>query len=311
MVDQNTSIRELGVPATNGSATLRPRSDVIRRKPVFPEPRPVRANSSVSVKIGDRILHLAQASIEGPDGIRPIEPKAMAVLLLLAGHSGKAVSRKQLLAECWDDPGVTNEALTSTICALRKQLCDNPRQPRFIRTVRNGGYALIASTKVLDAANDPVAAGERAAAMDKSPTDGESWFADMVRRRVFRVLGAYTLVGWVLLQVAEIVFPAVSIPDWCLTLLLLLLVLGFPLAAVLAWAVQVTGGGLVLDMPVRSELTADSRNTAARLQVMVILALGLVACGLGYRVMTLENRVAMAADIQTVQAIPDRGAEAD
>ncbi|NIP82515.1 MAG: hypothetical protein GWM90_26160, partial [Gemmatimonadetes bacterium] len=69
---------------------------------------------------------------------------------------------------------------------------------------------------------------------------------ELSRRRVFRVAGLYVVVAWLVVQVAETTFPLLSLPDWSVTLALALALVGFPLALVLAWAYDVTPGGLRL-----------------------------------------------------------------
>ena len=73
-----------------------------------------------------------------------IEPKAMEVLMALAGRAGQAVSRDELLAEVWSGVVVGDEALTQTVIKLRKALGDNPRSPTYIETISKRGYRLIA-----------------------------------------------------------------------------------------------------------------------------------------------------------------------
>src|SRR5688572_14628436 len=73
-----------------------------------------------------------------------IEPKAMEVLMALAGRAGQAMSRDELLAEVWSGVVVGDEALTQTVIKLRKALGDNPRSPTYIETISKRGYRLIA-----------------------------------------------------------------------------------------------------------------------------------------------------------------------
>jgi len=63
--------------------------------------------------------------------------------------------------------------------------------------------------------------------------------AELRRRRVIRVALVYMVAAWVIMQVAQTTFPALLLPDWSVTLVVILLVLGFPLALILAWAYQV------------------------------------------------------------------------
>lgn len=64
-------------------------------------------------------------------------------------------------------------------------------------------------------------------------------FAELRRRKVFRVAVAYAIVGWLLAQVADTVFPILLLPDWLLRAFTMALILGFPLAVALAWAFEV------------------------------------------------------------------------
>ena len=65
------------------------------------------------------------------------------------------------------------------------------------------------------------------------------FIAELRRRRVIRVALGYMVAAWVIMQVAQTTFPALLLPDWSVTLVVILLVLGFPLALILAWAYQV------------------------------------------------------------------------
>jgi len=68
---------------------------------------------------------------------------------------------------------------------------------------------------------------------------------ELRRRHVFRVVGVYAIAAWGLLQVADVVLPALLIPSWVMTLLVVLVIAGFPLTAVLAWVYDITPEGVV------------------------------------------------------------------
>jgi adenylate cyclase len=80
-----------------------------------------------------------------------IEPKAMEVLMVLAGRPGGAVGRDELLSAVWPGVVVGDEALTQSIIKLRKALGDNPRSPSYIETISKRGYRLIAPVRQTDA----------------------------------------------------------------------------------------------------------------------------------------------------------------
>ena len=71
-----------------------------------------------------------------------------------------------------------------------------------------------------------------------------NFFAELKRRKVYRVAVAYVVVAWVLIQVATQVFPFFEIPNWTVRLVIAVLVLGFPVAAILAWAYDITPSGI-------------------------------------------------------------------
>ena len=64
-------------------------------------------------------------------------------------------------------------------------------------------------------------------------------FAELKRRNVFRVALAYVLTAWILLQIADVLFPALNLPEWSVRLVAALLILGFPLAVFFAWAFEI------------------------------------------------------------------------
>jgi len=72
-----------------------------------------------------------------------------------------------------------------------------------------------------------------------------AFFHELKRRKVFRVGVVYAGVSFILAQVADIAFPALHLPDWTLTLVIVLILLGFPVALILAWAFEITPEGVV------------------------------------------------------------------
>src|SRR5436853_3126723 len=71
-----------------------------------------------------------------------------------------------------------------------------------------------------------------------------NFFAELKRRNVYKVAVAYAVVGWLLVQVATQVFPFFEIPNWAVRLVVLAIVIGFPIALVMAWAFELTPEGL-------------------------------------------------------------------
>ena len=71
-----------------------------------------------------------------------------------------------------------------------------------------------------------------------------NFFSELKRRNVYKVAVAYAVVAWLLMQVASQIFPFFEIPNWVVRLVILLLVIGFPIALVIAWAFELTPEGL-------------------------------------------------------------------
>ena len=69
-------------------------------------------------------------------------------------------------------------------------------------------------------------------------------FAELKRRHVFRVMAVYGVVGFVVLQVVDLAVPALLLPDWTYRLVALILLIGFPVAIVMAWAFELTPEGV-------------------------------------------------------------------
>ncbi len=100
-----------------------------------------------------------------------------------------------------------------------------------------------------------------------------SLFTELKRRRVIRVTIAYIVASWVILQVADVVFPIIPLPEWSMRFLLAVLVLAFPIVAVLAWIFQVRTDGRV-----------ERERSRSSVSQMVLLALStlLLSAGLGW-----------------------------
>ncbi len=64
----------------------------------------------------------------------------------------------------------------------------------------------------------------------------KNFFAELKRRKVYRVAVAYAVLSWLLIQIATQTFPFFEIPTWAVRLVVALLALGFPVALLLAWA---------------------------------------------------------------------------
>jgi len=71
-----------------------------------------------------------------------------------------------------------------------------------------------------------------------------NFFVELKRRNVYKVAVAYAVVGWLLVQVTTQIFPIFEIPNWASRLIVLAIIIGFPIALVIAWAFELTPEGL-------------------------------------------------------------------
>ena len=101
-----------------------------------------------------------------------------------------------------------------------------------------------------------------------------SLFAELKRRNVFRVGAAYAVAAWVLVQIGEAVFPAFGVPDSLFRGMVILLVLGMPLALFLAWAFEVTPQGVKREKDVdRSQSVTHETGRKLDRTIIVVLAI--------------------------------------
>ncbi|HEU5247427.1 MAG TPA: hypothetical protein VFU09_10085 [Candidatus Udaeobacter sp.] len=103
------------------------------------------------------------------------------------------------------------------------------------------------------------------------------FLVELKRRNVYKVAMAYAVVAWLLMQIATQVFPFLEIPNWAIRLVIMLIVIGFPIALVIAWAFELTPEGLK-----RTEF-ADELPTKAprnRAWIYVVIVAGAISVSL-------------------------------
>ena len=106
----------------------------------------------------------------------------------------------------------------------------------------------------------------------------KGFFAELKRRNVYKVAVAYAVVSWLLIQIATQVFPFFEIPNWAVRLVVLLLILGFPVALILSWAFEITPEGIKRESEVTNE-RSKTRHTGRRI-VGLTIVVAVIAAGL-------------------------------
>src|SRR5436190_10546963 len=103
----------------------------------------------------------------------------------------------------------------------------------------------------------------------------DTFFAELRRRNVYKVAVAYAVVGWALAQGIAQVFPVFDIPNWAVRLMVLAIIVGFPIALIIAWAFELTPEGIK-----RTEV-ADAAQEYSRGGVWIAVVVIAAALSLG------------------------------
>ena len=103
-----------------------------------------------------------------------------------------------------------------------------------------------------------------------------SFFTELQRRKVYRVAAAYGVVAWFLIQFSATVFPAWELPFWCLRLVIVLVLSGFPIALLLGWAFEITPTGIHPTAETPRTSSIEKLKRRARGSLLLLAAVGLM-----------------------------------
>jgi len=133
----------------------------------------------------------------------------------------------------------------------------------------------------------------------------KSFFAELKRRNVYKVAVAYAIVSWLLIQIATQVFPFFEIPNWAVRLVVLVLIIGFPIALFLSWAFEITPEGIkrAEDVDVNKSITHQTgRKLVWTTVVLAVIAIGLFA----YQILRQKSAVAPPPAAAAIDSIPEK-----
>jgi TolB-like protein/Tfp pilus assembly protein PilF len=130
-----------------------------------------------------------------------------------------------------------------------------------------------------------------------------SLFTRLKRRNVYKVAIAYVVAGWLFIQVATLAFPFFKIPDWSIRPIAMLVVLGFPIVLIIAWALELTPGslqraGFADDLP---DKPFHRRAWTQIVSVAVVLSVGLFLVG---RCTALRQTGAFGSPTKSIAVLP-------
>jgi hypothetical protein len=131
----------------------------------------------------------------------------------------------------------------------------------------------------------------------------KNFFGELKRRNVYKAAVAYIVAGWALAQGIAQVFPVFDIPNWVVRLIVVLVIIGFPITLILAWAFEITPEGI------KSTEEADAMPPSSRPSnrtwiyiVVVGAAVSLSLFFLGRY--TAGNRTASSGDRKSIAVLP-------
>ena len=218
----------------------------------------------------DLLVEPAKGNVTGAIRSMHLPPKAMEALVCLAECAGQLVTRDELIERVWGSDHGSQEALNRAIREIRNTLDDQAENPSYVQTVLKDGYRLLVQ---------PVFPSDRSS-IQAAPTAGmiqshELGLLDNLKQRgVLETALAYLVIGWLIIQVVDVLFDQLHLPDWAGTFVTVGVIAGFPIAIVLSWFLELRHGRAVLD-----ELSPGDvrRRGFSRTYVSVIAALGIAA----------------------------------
>ena len=132
----------------------------------------------------------------------------------------------------------------------------------------------------------------------------DSFFAELKRRNVYKVAVAYAVVGWLLVQVATQVFPFFEIPNWAVRLIVLAIVIGFPIALVIAWAFELTPEGIKRTEDIDPGVDSRAKSRAWIYVVIVAALLSISLFFLGRFTASTKQNGATEVPAKSIAVLP-------
>src|SRR5690349_20577275 len=140
-----------------------------------------------------------------------------------------------------------------------------------------------------------------------------NFFAELKRRNVYKVAVAYAVVGWLVIQVTATIVPALHLPDGLTTAIVVLVLIGFPVALLISWAFEMTPEGMkrtenISPDEARSLPYWSNRKFASFIVGVVVIAAGFLV----YQVLrTPRSTTAGNVDNKSIAVLPFVNMSAD
>ena len=225
-------------------------------------------------RLGDWLVEPREGRITGNGQSHPLSHHQVRILQVLAERHGEVVERQYLRDQAWPGQDATDDMLRDAMRELRRILGDSPKDPRYIVRVARRGFSLIAHFEPFGQPEfaQPAIEPHVVTSSSRLIARAQKLIVEMRRRSVFKVLSAYLVGMFVVLQGAQALFEPLQFPDWWMTALAILAVVGIPIVGILAWSYEITPGGIVLD----GGDTTTLRLPRARRAIAPALVLGVI-----------------------------------
>jgi tetratricopeptide (TPR) repeat protein/DNA-binding winged helix-turn-helix (wHTH) protein len=191
--------------------------------------------------LGDFFIEPLRGQVVGKGTTAHLPPKAAEVLLCLASNPGEVVARADLIECVWGEGHGSGESLSHAVGEIRHALGDHAGDPKFVQTLPRRGYRLVVEPVLASGNTDSIILGAQSTSQDLG------FLESLNRRGVLETALAYLVLGWLIIQVADIVFDQLHLPEWAGTFVTSLVIAGFPIALVLSWFLEFRDGRAVLD----------------------------------------------------------------
>jgi TolB-like protein len=221
------------------------------------------------------------------------------------------VSSDELLDALWPGLHVTPAALSTAVQKARQAVGDDGEHQAVLKTEHGKGFRFVAEVTDL---SPPETAQPIQGTVQPTPEKDQPGsagaaqmplIAELKRRNVFRVAAAYGIVAWLLVEVASVVLPTFKAPEWVMQVLTFLVILGFPLALILAWAFELTPEGIKLETSVnRAKSITQQTGRKLDFAIIALLAVALVFVVVDQYVLEAEPEHAEVAAEQVLAAEP-------
>lgn len=218
----------------------------------------------------DLLVEPLRGQVTGKSGAVHLPPKASEVLVGLAAQAGELVTREALLEAVWGIDHGSHEALSHAVSEIRHALNDHHDDPAFVQTLPRRGYRLLVKPELVSDSTSTVVLGSEGGAR----VSDLSFLENLKQRGVLETGFAYLIVGWLIIQIADIVFDQLLLPRWVGTFVTVLVIAGLPIALILSWFLEFREGRAIVH-----ELSPSDarRRRFSRTYVSVVSSLAIAA----------------------------------